>query len=175
MFIVDSLQNPPKKCTGYGKSERPHKLTKQSVLNDIRGQLSKQPFEIYKQLNDKDNNEAPRYIKQIRNMKYREGKRKMGDIGMQNNNIADHILQTACMIQDNEFVQVMIHMKGKPPSVILYTTQQLNHLLACAGREAVVCIDRTFNLYFGIDEEKALRKLSACAFQNRSRYFVRCI
>ena len=65
---------------------------------------------------------------------------------MQNNNIADHILLTASMIQDNEFVQAMIHMKDKPPSVILYTTQQLDHFLACAGREAVVGIDRTFNL-----------------------------
>ena len=79
-------------------------------------------------------------------MKYREGKSKRDDIRRQNNNIADHILQTACMIQDDEFVQVMIHMKGKPPSVILYTTQQLNHFLACAGRESVVGIDRTFKL-----------------------------
>ena len=66
--------------SGDGKSEHPYKRTKPSVLNDIRRQSSKQPLEIYKQFSDKDNNEAPRDIKQIRNMKYREGKRKRDDI-----------------------------------------------------------------------------------------------
>ena len=127
-------------------------------------------------------------------------------IRKQNNNIADHILQTACMIQDNEFVQAMIHMKGKSPSIIPYTTQQMaffvtttvyrcHSVVRRAGENTSIFLGSMYldwnesyetyhsffshnrmklniseiqvnlaNLYFGSDEEKALRKAVSNCF-----------
>ena len=79
-------------------------------------------------------------------MKYTEKKKNKQDIGAHSKNVADHKMETACMINDNEFVQAMFHFKGKPPTVILYSPDQLQHMLSCASNTTVISVDRTFNL-----------------------------
>ena len=79
-------------------------------------------------------------------MKYAEKKKKKQAKVGNSNNVADHIMETASMINEHDFVQVMIHSKGKPPSVILYTPHQLEHMLSCVSQTSVIGVDRTFNL-----------------------------
>ena len=73
-------------------------------------------------------------------------KEKKQDIGAHSKNVADDIMETACMINDNEFVQAMFHFKGKSPTVILYSLDHLQHMLSCASNTTVIGVDRTFNL-----------------------------
>ena len=54
------------------------------------------------------------------------------------------------IMHDLEFIQEVIQEKGKPPSVILYTKQQLTDLSICISPDnrhpSVLGVDRTFNL-----------------------------
>ena len=79
---------------------------------------------------DTDLDAAPRDLKQIRNMKYAEKKKRKQANVCNSNNVADRIMETVSMINEHDFVQVMIHSKGKPPSVILYMPDQLEHMLS---------------------------------------------
>ena len=90
-------------------------------------------MDVYQEYIGADLDDAPRDLKQIRCMKYTENKKKKQDIGTHSKNVADHIMETACMINDNEFVQAMFHVKGKPPTVILYSPDQLQ----CMSRAVI--------------------------------------
>ena len=111
---------------------RQYKRTTERVI--VRAQVAtKTPMEVYGEYVDVDLDDALHDLKQIRNMKYAEKKkRKQANVG-NSNNVADHIMETASMINEHDFVQIMIHSKGKPPSVILYTPDQLEHMLSCAS------------------------------------------
>jgi hypothetical protein len=75
--VVEYFGTAPDKTAPYGKHTGQHKRTQQRIMVDIRAHLAnKTPMEIYKMYNGADVNDAPRDLKQIRNMKYREKKQK---------------------------------------------------------------------------------------------------
>jgi hypothetical protein len=106
---------------------------------------TKQPKDVYLQMNRDNSLLAPKDTKQIRNANYREKKTTQP---VYNNNIADEILQVLSMMNTHPCVQQVIHTKGQVPSIICYTDDQmtdLKHYLHKADNP-IVGVDRTFNL-----------------------------
>ena len=65
-------------------------------------------------------------------------------------NNADDIQTVMTMLNDHPFPQEIIANKAKPPSVILYTPEQILDIKKCCieerSKRSVLGIDRTFNL-----------------------------
>ena len=69
--------------------------------------------------------------------------------GQNRTNTADDVHSIINMIHDSPIIQEIIQGKGKPPSVILYTEEQLKDIVNICDDEkspTILGIDRTFNL-----------------------------
>ena len=92
-----------------------------------------------------DESNAPKSITQLRHLKFRNEKKKNPN---KPKNVADEIQEVERMLDDNDFVRKMEKSKGKSPSIILYSEEQMiafkNFTETC--EEPRVGIDRTFNL-----------------------------
>ena len=85
--------------------------------------------------------------KQITDKVYRESKKDQNNLKL--TNIADEVLATLTMCQNGENnIREVITTPNKPPSVIVYSNEQLEDLKTnCVGpKGSVIGIDRTFNL-----------------------------
>lgn len=98
---------------------------------------------------DEDEYMRPQNIKQIKNKKYRDKRKRMTDMGhtMYAKNFADNVQRVENMVHSHPFVQTVIHMKDTIPSVVCYTEDQLLDLhRACLYHGQVLGFDKTFNL-----------------------------
>ena len=95
-------------------------------------------------------NSAPRDLKQVQNTKYNARKNKNGEKRQYRQNVADELRILLSDIHTNPFIQEVIQMKGKPPSVILYLEDNLEDIKQfcslAAKNPSVLGIDRAFNL-----------------------------
>ena len=124
--------------------------SKKSVMATIReGVKHKAPKQVEVDMNSdtSDDFSKHRNIIQIRNAKYLQNKRERGD-EVSRKNQADHIMHVENMVHEHPFVQEVIHLKGFPPSVILYTEQQIQDIkrFCCVEGGTVLGFDKTFNL-----------------------------
>ncbi|XP_076039143.1 uncharacterized protein LOC143024181 isoform X2 [Oratosquilla oratoria] len=95
-----------------------------------------------------DSDMAPRDRKQVENVKYalnKQERKESGKVGHQTN-LADEIVSLVRDIsgREHEFIKELVHIGGQPPSVILYTAEQLHDF--ATSEKTVFGVDRTFNL-----------------------------
>ena len=104
------------------------------------------PIKTSNQMMMDDSLNAPN-AKQITDKVYRESKKDQNNLKL--TNIADEVLATLTMCQNGENnIREVITTPNKPPSVIVYSNEQLEDLKTnCVGpKGSVIGIDRTFNL-----------------------------
>ena len=106
---------------------------------------AKKPRQVYKEMVLTDEANAPKDIQQLRDLKHRNEKKTKTTTG---NNIVDEVLQVLSMLNDNNFVQKVKHVKGHIPSIILYSEEQIIDFQKFIDHSdsSRVAIDRTFNL-----------------------------
>jgi len=134
---------------GNGKKNPPQYIR---TPTDVKKRVSKAvltqtPREVYSQCVREDEENAPRDLKQVQNIKQKVSRENKPPGNR--TNLADDIQTVLNMLQDDNYVEQVISRKGKPPCVILYLDQQLNDVKRfCCGEEAtsVLGVDRTFNL-----------------------------
>ena len=149
LAVVEYDGQAPSSTSSHGnaKRRRQYKRTAEHVLEELRSKVANNPpIDVYNEYVDADLDDAPWDLQQIRHLKYREKKKQKQDIISHSSSVADHVMETASMINDHEFVQAMIHAKGKPSTVVLYMPDQIQHMLICASQTTVIGVDRTFNL-----------------------------
>ena len=89
--------------------------------------------------------DAPRDMKQIRNVTYRQN--SVAQSGQYKQNFADNMQMILNMAQRNEFLQHFVISKAQVPSVILYLSDQVHVLKRfCCSGQSVLRVDKTFNL-----------------------------
>ncbi len=84
------------------------------------------PKDVYEQhtLAESDIIDAPRSKKQVENVRY-STKKKEHQPTEKRANFTDQIGQLQNMVQTHPLVQELIHTKGKIPSVVLFTKEQV--------------------------------------------------
>lgn len=151
IYLAEYIGVPPRNHDSHGnnvdKSNR-YVRSSEKVMAGIRKMADTHSTkEIYNTLSYDCSFGGPRNTKQVKNIQYQA--RRKDNNSTNNANIADHILQVITMIQDHEYVQQLIHTKGRPPSIILYTKEQLVHMLCALSQpndSTILGFDRTFNL-----------------------------
>ncbi|CAG2244601.1 unnamed protein product [Mytilus edulis] len=121
--------------------------TNAQIVDDIKGMVKTQNCrEIYTDLALDDSMEAPRDLKQIQNFKYNEKKRERPHQQKASNN-ADDIQTLMSMQHGHPFIKEIVQLSGKPPSVVVYTDEQLLDLKKFCSSESkhIIGVDRTFN------------------------------
>ena len=140
-------QKPPH--GNNAKTEEPYIRTDPEILREaatITKTKHQMPIKTSHQMLLNNSVNAPS-AKQIRDKVYRESKKDQNNFKV--NNIADEVLSTICMCQSGENnIREVIVNPNKPPSVIVYSDDQLEDLKTnCIGSKgSVIGIDRTFNL-----------------------------
>ena len=119
----------------------------QKSSNRSRKCASKKPRKVF---NDADVIDGPRNIKQVYDTKYR-AKQRERPAGVHRGNFADQIVEVENMADTHPFVQHVGKTKNKVPTIILFTTEQLEDLkrCCCSGPNALTTVlgfDKTFNL-----------------------------
>jgi hypothetical protein len=102
-----------------GEYIRTDKHVKDKIIKAVES--GKRPREIYADMLLNDSINAPRDLKRIQTGKF--GHR---------DNIADEIQHLLSRIHDDDYIQEPIYTKGKPPSSICYTKEQLEDFHQCA-------------------------------------------
>lgn len=153
--IVEYLGNYPPTSMSHGNSKNSvseYVRTSCSVkpqLND-KIETKKRPRDIYEDMVLDGSNSAPRDLKQVQNAKYHARKNKNGEKRQYRQNVADELQILLSDIHTNPFIQEIIQMKGKPPSVILYlkdNLEDIKHFCSpTAKNPSMLGIDRTLNL-----------------------------
>ena len=137
------------------KSTRPYTRMQPASLDKVKDMVKhKAPRQVYQDLIllDTDFSSAPHSLKQVRNLKYNEKKKREKVTETQSRaNFCDHIQTLASMANTHEFVQHVIHSKSKVPSVVLFTKYQIKDIqrFCCSSPQAFVTplsFDKTFNL-----------------------------
>ena len=114
--------------------------TKENILNAQKKQSVR---EIFKEHFDSEH--APRDSKMVENMKSKLT--KDANSGNRQNTADDIQAVLNLTLVENPFVQEVVQLAAKPPSLICYTDHPLKHLAkACKTSASVIGIDRTFNL-----------------------------
>ncbi|XP_052699373.1 uncharacterized protein LOC128176881 [Crassostrea angulata] len=143
----ESPKLPHGNCT---KASVPYRRTDPAILREaahITKQHHQMPMTTCQQMMQNDSINAPR-AKQIRDKVYRETK-KTDSENFPLHNIADEVLCVINMCQNGENnVREIFLTPNKPPSVIVYSDEQLEDMKSnCIGPNgSVIGIDRTFNL-----------------------------
>lgn len=93
-----------------------------------------------------DDFNTPRNPQQIYNAKSREQNSSLGP-NTKVKNYADEITEVINLLNKHCFVQKIIFIQNKPPSIILFCREQILEIkiFFCTHR-TVLCIDKTFNL-----------------------------
>ena len=116
---------------------------------------------IYEEMVLDDSLSAPQDLKQVRNTKHLEQKKKRCKVSKDSNqnqqkNTADDIITLLNNVHDHPFIQAIIQTKGKSPAVILYLKEQIDEIkmfcLSDATHPGVLGVDRTFNLGDSIND-----------------------
>ena len=138
----------------HGNSKQPEKQyirTPAAVLEEIGKAVEHgKPKAVYDRMLDRPVRETPRDIKQVKNK--RRNVNKTNEDSGPAGNLADQIQHLQTGIHEGDFVQHVLTSKGKVPSVIMYTTEQLLDLrrFCCQDRDlahsTVLEVDKTFNL-----------------------------
>ena len=131
-----------------------YQRTVPEVMDNVRSQVEHKvkPRQVYtheiSKLDDHDDFDAPRDTKQVRNIKYASDKQDRGEKA--NQNFSDQIMHmTSLVSQGDDFIRSIIHESGKVPSILLYTSKQIDMIeqACCASStRTVLGVDRTFNL-----------------------------
>jgi len=148
---VEYIGEFPKTISLHGNNKSGHGeyvRTTTEIIIGIKEKVSCQKSrEIYTALALDDSMEAPRDLKQVQNFKYNEKKKARPRHNSATNN-ADDVQTLINMQHDHSFMKEIVQLAGKPPSVILYTDEQLQDLKKFCTSESkqIIGVDRTFNL-----------------------------
>ena len=134
---------------GNAKSKEEFVRTNPKAFDKIQLKIknNQQPREIFADLKQDDSLTCPRDFGVIRSKKKYEKKKDKETISTKSN-IADEILEVIGMVNENPYVQSIVHNKDQVPSIICYTPQQMTDLRHFLTHEKSdpLGIDRTFNL-----------------------------
>ncbi|XP_033113522.1 uncharacterized protein LOC117114091 [Anneissia japonica] len=152
LAIYEYIGRHPGQPQPHGNSKKCDQMyirTSENTHNKIKKMVSTTaPREVYQELVLNGSQCAPRDLKQVQNAKYSESAKLHPD--QRRKNAADDIQTLINLFQDSDFIQEILHTKGKPPSVILYFEEQLKDIAkfcsSTAPHPSVLGIDRTFNL-----------------------------
>lgn len=133
---------------GHSKSNE-YVRTNKEVFQNIDEMTDKvKPHKIYNHLkNDFEDVTGPTGRKQIYNRQYYKRVQSNKTNG-HSNNVADQIIQLENMVSEGHpFIKSVIRNSGKPPSILLYTDEQLADIknFCCSG-QTVLGVDKTFML-----------------------------
>ena len=106
------------------------------------------PHQILSELSTKyDELTQPTGLKQIYNVLQRN-RQKENEVNGHLNNFADQIRHLENLVSENSpYVRSVLHTSGRTPSVVLFHDEQIEDLKnVCRSGEAVLGIDKTFNL-----------------------------
>lgn len=108
---------------------------------------TQQPRDIYSELTLDKSVDIPRDFKQIQNFKYNELKKIRPQHQKAANN-ADDIQTLLSMQHGHPFIKEIVQLSEKPPSVIVYTDDQLQDIKGFCSSDSqhILGVDRTFNL-----------------------------
>ena len=151
LVVVEYVGKYPKTVPSHGNAKHQHdeyRRTDPIVLEKISG-LSKhqRPRQVYKTLIENDSLNGPKDFKQCQNVAHNT-KKKETKISGRRNNFADELLDCMELVDTHEFVQHVYKTKGRLPSFILYTQNQMDDLMYYIKNQDgyALGIDRTFNL-----------------------------
>ncbi|XP_076030215.1 uncharacterized protein LOC143018598 [Oratosquilla oratoria] len=119
---------------------------KDAIVRAVK--TGKAPRDIYQNMVLDDSDMAPRDRKQVENVKYalnKQERKESGKVGHQTN-LVDEIVSLVRDISgcEHEFIKELVHIGGQPPSVILYTAEQLHDF--ATSEKTVFGVDCTLNL-----------------------------
>ncbi|XP_076062752.1 uncharacterized protein LOC143037942 [Oratosquilla oratoria] len=141
--VVEYIGTFPTTLSFHGNSKylkgeyvRKDRAVKDAIVQAIK--TGKAPQDIYRSMVLDNPGMAPRGKKQVENVKYALNK--------QVRKKADEILSLLSDINghEHELIKEVVHTPGHPPSVILYTLEQLQDLVT--DEKTVFGVNRTFNL-----------------------------
>lgn len=144
------FQHPKTPHGNNKKTSEPYIRTDPQILREaatITTTNHQMPLKTSHQMLLDDSVNAPN-AKQIRDKVFRDSKKNQGG-NLKLTNIADEVLATISMCQNGENnIREVIVTPNRPPSVIVYSDEQLEDLKTnCIGTKgSVIGIDRTFNL-----------------------------
>ena len=103
---------------------------------------------MYKTLTKEDSSNGPKDFKQCQNVAHNERKKKDRKTIGNRNNFAEELLECMVLVDSDEFVQQVSKTKGKLPNFLLYSEDQIDHLMYFISHQGnnVLGLDRTFNL-----------------------------
>ena len=140
-----------KSSHGLSYGNDPYTRTTKTVLAKIVELVEhKTPVEVYSEM-VKDENNRPRDLKQVNNVREKVMcEKKCEKSKTYRSNLADEILEIIAMAGKHPYVQEVFlnHKINKPPSVVLYTDDQMTDMISFvnANSDHVIGVDRTFNL-----------------------------
>ncbi|XP_074646981.1 uncharacterized protein LOC141902919 isoform X1 [Tubulanus polymorphus] len=152
--LVEYIGNYPDSVSVHGNNKnndgeyiRKHPVILDSVKQAVR--FGKKCRQIYSDTLTENTEMAPRDLKQVQSIKYAlESKTRNKAVGRNNSrNAADDIQTLIHNVHEHPLIQEIIHTKGKAPSIILYTENQMTDLVnTCKIGRAIIGVDRTVNL-----------------------------
>ena len=143
---------PGHKPHGNSHTDDIYIRTTADTLEKINTHIKTQkPKDVYRDLLANDvttDHNAPRDLKQVQNQKYLDRKKQRPQPSYSACNSADHMLSALSLVNDNPFVQQVIHAKDEIPTFILYSEDTIEDLKCTLKHhpDTVIGIDRTFNL-----------------------------
>jgi len=151
LAIVEYSGNYPQQSASHGNSvkETEYVRTKPDVVAAVDAELksSKRPREACHDVNVNNPEAGPRNMQQVYNRK-----KSLNEKLTQQRpkcNLADDVQAVLGMVQEQQFVRSVVVAGDKPPTVIVYTDQQVADVKRwCCGprKRCILVIDRTFNL-----------------------------
>ena len=135
-------------CHGNSAKDTEYVRTKPSVIAAVDTNLKsrKRPHDVYSEVTADNPEKGPRNMQQVYN---RKKKIKDQSASQPKRNLADDVQTVLSKVQEQKFVRSAVVAGNKPPTVIVYTDQQLADVKRfCTGRQkrCILGIDRTFNL-----------------------------
>jgi len=136
---------------GNNKNNIEYVRSSDKVMKQIAEDVQhNQPRKVYNNLILENSiTEAPRNLKQVRNVKHKNARQKRNNTNV--NNFADHVQNLANMaLTENTFVRQVTFGDGKVPTAILYTDEQIEDIkrfcFKMDGTGEVLGVDKTYNL-----------------------------
>ena len=111
--------------------------TTPTVMTNIKDKMEvQQPREVYTTLTLDGSTCAPRDLKQVQNAKYQQ-KKETKPTNQKSANNSDDLQHLLSILGDHPYMQEDIQLKGKPPCIIAYTSDQLQDLKNFCSTEAM--------------------------------------
>jgi hypothetical protein len=154
--------------SSHGNSKKdngPYKRTHPDVLQHAAQELkTKKPRQVYKEMVLKDEENAPRDLQQLRDLKYRTECKSATSNG---NNVADDILNVLSMVKDHPFIQKVEQSKNNVPSIILYSYEQMTDFKKFIGTSKERILDISVPGHFGTDLDISVLDISVLTWTSR--------